>query len=205
MSTAMPSRQAERSERSTSALLGAAADLIVEGGFTSLTFAAIGERAGYSRGLVTARFGSKAGLMEALIHHIVGRWHHRNVLPEADGKPGLEGLLIVLDAIRAQAERDPRGLHVLYALIFEAVGHDELLRSRFAVFHQGMRDDFADLIRRGIRDGSIRATVEPAREAVSIVAELRGIGYQWLLDREGFQLSGPLRHLVATTRDRLSA
>jgi len=142
--------------------------------------------------------------MEALIRHIVGRWHHRNVLPQADGKPGLDGLLVVLDAIRAQAERDPRGLHVLYALIFEAVGHDELLRSRFAVFHQGMRDDFADLIRLGTRDGSIRAMVDPEQEAARIVAELRGIGYQWLLDRKGFELGRALRYLVATTREGLS-
>jgi hypothetical protein len=44
-----PNRQQERSRRSTRALLDAAAELIVEGGFESLTLAAIGERAGRMR------------------------------------------------------------------------------------------------------------------------------------------------------------
>jgi len=47
-------------------LLDAAADLIAEGGYEAMTLAAVGERAGYSRGLVTARFGSKDQLLEAL-------------------------------------------------------------------------------------------------------------------------------------------
>ncbi|MEZ5297594.1 MAG: helix-turn-helix domain-containing protein [Ilumatobacteraceae bacterium] len=77
------SRQAERSHRSSEALLDAAAELISEGGLGSMTFAAIGDRAGYSRGLVTARFGSKAGLVGALVRRVWGdcggrvrcRWH----------------------------------------------------------------------------------------------------------------------------------
>jgi AcrR family transcriptional regulator len=196
--------QAERSERSTTALLEAAADLIVEGGFNALTLASIGERAGYSRGLVTARFGSKDALIDALIRRIVGRWSHRNVLPRADGKPGLEGVLVILDAIRAQAERDPRGLRVLYSLMFEAVGPDDALRARFAAFHATMRSDIATLIARGIEDGSVRADVDAAAEAGLMVAGLRGIGYQWLLDPGGFDLVDQLAYLTATTRARLA-
>ena len=60
------SRQRERSERSTRALLDAAGEVIAEVGYGNMTLAAVGERAGYSRGLVTARFGSKEKLL--------GRW-----------------------------------------------------------------------------------------------------------------------------------
>jgi len=38
-----------------------------------MTLAAVGERAGYSRGLATARFGSKDELLRALVERIVGR------------------------------------------------------------------------------------------------------------------------------------
>jgi len=200
-----PTRQQERTERSTNALLDAAASLIVEGGFASLTFAAIGERAGYSRGLVTARFGSKEGLVEELIDRIVTTWNHRNVLPRTKDKTGLDGLDVLLDAIRRQAESDPRGLRVLYALMFEALGPDEELRTRFAKFHETMRADFARLISKGQTDGSIRRGLVPAREAALVVGGLRGIGYQWLVDPDRFDPVGALAYLHDTTTERLAA
>lgn len=199
-----PNKQQLRTERSTNALLEAAMDLIVEGGFDALTFAAIGERAGYSRGLVTARFGSKEGLIDALIDRIVTTWSHKNVLPRTKGRSGLDGVLIVIDAIRAQAARDPRGLQVLYSLMFEATS-DEELRLRFAKFHEMMRGDFAHFVRQGQRDGSIRRGRSSDREAALLVAGLRGIGYQWLLDLDGFDPVGPLKYLHDTTRERLAA
>jgi AcrR family transcriptional regulator len=198
-------KQQERTERSTNALLDAAASLIVEGGFASLTFAAIGERAGYSRGLVTARFGSKEGLVEELINRIVTTWSHRNVLPRTRGKPGLDGLEILIDAIRRQAEADPRGLRVLYALMFEALGPDEELRSQFARFHETMRADFARLISKGQHDGSIRKGLDPGREAALVVGGLRGVAYQWLLDPEHFDPASALAYLHDTTTARLAA
>lgn len=197
--------QAERSARSTTALLDAAADLIVEGGFSSCTLAAVGERAGYSRGLVTARFGSKDGLIEALIDRIVGTWSHRNVMPYTKGKSGLAGMTTMLDAIRRQAARDPRGLRVLYALIFEALGPDEFLRARIANFHREMRRDFARFISRGVRDGSVLPAISARSEATLIIAGLRGIGYQWLLDLEEFDPVSSLAYLHDTTTARLAA
>src|SRR5205807_8505552 len=133
--------------------------------------------AGSSRGLVTARFGSKDGLIDALIRRIVGLWSHRNVLPQTDGKPGLDGVIVILDAIRVQADRDARGLRVLYALVFEAVGPEPALRDRFARFHATMRTDIAALLARGVEDGSVRADVDSDLEAGLLVASLRGVGY----------------------------
>ena len=198
-------RQAQRTRDSTNALLHAAADLIVEGGFATMTFAAIGDRAGYSRGLVTARFGSKEGLVEALIQRIVGTWSHRNVIPHTKGRSGLEAITFMIDAIRRQAQTDPRGLQVLYALMFEALGADEALRSRFAKFHDEMRADFARFVAKGKRDGSVNKRLSPTDEAALIVAGLRGIGYQWLLDPEHFDPVPALTYLHETTSARLDS
>lgn len=197
-----PNKQQERTERSTNALLQAASELIVEGGFDSLTFAAIGERAGYSRGLVTARFGNKDGLIEALIERIVTTWSHKNVLPQTKGQPGMQRVVRLLGAIRAQAERDPAGLRVLYALMFEA-GGDQDLRERFARFHESMRNDFENAVRTGKRDGTVGSAVNARREGVFIVAALRGIAYQWQLDPDGFDPVDALQYLAETTEERL--
>jgi len=202
---ALPNKQQQRTERSTNALLEAAAELIAEGGFEALTFATIGERAGYSRGLVTARFGNKDGLIEALIDRIVTGWSHKNVLPRTKGRSGLEATLVLIDSIRAQAAKDPRALRVLYVLMFEAIGPDDELRQQFAKFHEGFRADFATYIKKGRRDGSIRKGVKPDAEGALLVAGIRGIGYQWLLDPTGFDPVASLQYLSDTTRDRLSA
>lgn len=196
-------KQQQRTERSTNALLEAASDLIVEGGFAALTFAAIGERSGYSRGMATARFGNKDGLIDALIERIVTTWSHKNVIPQTKGQTGLDGALILLDAIRAQAARDPRGLRVLYSLMFEAVGSDDDMVLRFAKFHEAMRADFARYIRKGQRDGSIRKGPSPDREGELLVAGLRGIGFQWLLDPGSFDPVKALTYLRNTSRERL--
>jgi AcrR family transcriptional regulator len=184
-------------------LLAAAGDLIVEGGFRAMTLAAVGERAGYSRGLVTARFGSKDQLLQALVERIVGQWSHRNVVPRTKGASGRDGVGIILEAIATQAERDPSALRVLYALMFEAVGPAVDLRPTFVQLHADMRNDFARLIRRGLRDGSVRPGISADSEAAVIVAGIRGIGYQWVLDPEGFEPVPALRYLARLTDERL--
>jgi hypothetical protein len=110
---------------------------------------------------------------------------------------------VLLDAIRAQAERDPRALRVLYALMFEALGPNADLRAHFVEFHRAMRSDITRLVRRGVRDGSIRADVDPAAEAVLIVGGLRGVAYQWALDAGAFDPVGALSYLTRVTEARL--
>jgi AcrR family transcriptional regulator len=202
--TAAPSRQKERTELSTARLLDAAGELITSGGYAAMTLAAVGERAGYSRGLATARFGSKDKLLEALIERIVTRWSYRNVLPRKAGRPGREQVLAQVEAIGVQADRDTGGLAVLYALVFESLGPIEYLHERFVAFHREMRSDLMTTIRQGMKDGSIAKDVDAAREAELIVAELRGIAYQWRLDPDGFDPAATFRYLVAAIDRRLT-
>ncbi len=197
------SRQAERSGLSTRRLLEAAGELISEGGYAAMTLSAVGARAGYSRGLVTARFGSKRDLLEALVDRISTTWNVRNVQPRTVGRNGLDGLLITLDAIRLQAKRDPTALRRLYALQFEALGPVPELRSHFVEFHRTMRSDMAAFVRRGLRDGSVVAGTSPKAEGAAIVGALRGIGYQWLLDPDEIDPAALLGHLITTVDRRL--
>jgi AcrR family transcriptional regulator len=202
--TAVVNRQRERSERSTRALLDAAGEVIAEVGYGNMTLAAVGERAGYSRGLVTARFGSKAKLLAALVERMTTGWTHRNVLPRTAGRTGREAVVTLLDAIRAQMQADPRAIRVLYALMFEALGPNPDLRAHFIEFHHVFRNDIARMLRRGVRDGSIRGDVDPAAESVCIVGGLRGVAYQWALDPDAFDPIAALAYLTRVTEIRLS-
>src|SRR3954454_4246859 len=73
--------QRERRDQAESALLTAAAELVVEQGVRSLTLARVGQRAGYSRGIVTHHFGGKQALVERLAR-----------ATQAAFVPGLDGL-----------------------------------------------------------------------------------------------------------------
>jgi AcrR family transcriptional regulator len=203
MTSAVPSRQQERSDLSTHRLLEAAGELIAERGYVGMTLAAVGERAGYSRGLVTIRFGSKANLLAALVKRITTGWSHRNFFPQTEGKSGLDAFLEVILAISRQFERDPHSIRLLYALMFEALGPNEELKHHFVVFHRRQRADMADILRSGIRDHSIRSETVVDDEAVAIITGLRGIAYQWLLDPDGFPPIPALLHLHETTDRRL--
>ena len=66
MTTTDRRTQQQRRDQAEAALLNAAAELVVEQGVHSLTLARVGERARYSRGLVTHYFGSKQALLQRL-------------------------------------------------------------------------------------------------------------------------------------------
>src|SRR6185437_11317591 len=92
MTTARRTQQQRRDQAET-ALLNAAAELAVEHGVRSLTLARVGERAGYSRGIVTHHFGSKQGLVDALARSVQGGF-----VPGLEERaPGLERLLALID------------------------------------------------------------------------------------------------------------
>ncbi len=183
-----PSRQVVRVERSTEALLDAAADLVAEGGLAAATFAAIGERAGYSRGLVTARFGSKAGLVEALIKRVWSALREAGIVPLRRRATGLQSLIGLVEGIHRQAVDNERDMRAMNALIFEALGADDALRERMAAFSEAMRSEVADALRRGIDDGSVRSIADPVRDAAVVTSALLGIAYQWLLEADGFDV-----------------
>jgi AcrR family transcriptional regulator len=204
MTNPSPGRQAERTERSTDALLRATAELIAERGVAAMTFAAIAERAGYSRGLVTARFGSKEGLVDAIIHRVWGRLRHLRVLPGIEDRTGLDSVLVLVAGIRDQAVNDSVEMRALAALMFEAVNDDGALRSRFVRFHDAMRDDLAVALHKGIEDGTVRPELDPQREATMIVGVLRGTSYQWLLDPDHFDPGQAYTTIVDVLRDRLA-
>ncbi|CAN0427695.1 unnamed protein product, partial [Phaeothamnion confervicola] len=66
--------QTERREEAERRLLDAALAIVARTGTVRLTLAEVGEAAGYSRGLPAHRFGSKAGLLRALVAHIHARF-----------------------------------------------------------------------------------------------------------------------------------
>jgi AcrR family transcriptional regulator len=191
MPTRTPRRtQAERREQTESALLQAAAELVVEGGVQALTLARVGERAGYSRGIVTHHFGSKKALVDAL-----ARASQAGFVPGAPHEPGLDRLLHLVEGYVAALGGMPtmrRAFLLLWAEATTSADLAETFRERDERFRADLRADVAA----GIAAGTVRADLDPHDVAVAVLGQLRGIGLQHQLDPAAVPTER-LRHVVA--------
>lgn len=178
----MPETKQERSALSTSKLLDAAADLIAERGYERMTLAAIGERAGYTHGLVTARFGSKEGLLWALIERMVVGWQHEQVIQKLADAGGAQAVHGVLAEMRKSWRSKPKHMKALYVLMFEALLPIPMLNERMRDLHRTLRADVEKAINRGIEEGTVAPDVDAPATARLIVGALRGVTYQAMLD-----------------------
>jgi AcrR family transcriptional regulator len=192
--------QEQRRTATRAALLGAAAELVVESGVRALTLARVGERAGYSRGIVTHHFGSKQALLDAL-----AKSSQIGFVPGVGGMPpGLERLVFLIEGYVRELGRDGIASRAFLLLWAEAATASELsaiFRQRDEAFRADLRDDVAA----GITDGTIRADIDPQDVAVAVLGQLRGIGMQRLLDANAVDAQR-LSHTVAQQwRQALSA
>lgn len=182
--------QQERRDQAEAALLTAAAELVVEHGVRSLTLARVGERAGYSRGIVTHHFGAKQALVERLAHATQAGF----VPGLEDLPPGLDRLLRLIDGYVGELGRIGVFNRAFLLLWAEAATQPELasiFRERDAAFRADLRED----VEAGIADGTIDPGADPAEVAVAVVGQLRGIALQRLLDPEAVD-TAQLRHTV---------
>jgi AcrR family transcriptional regulator len=182
--------QQERREKTEVALLTAAAELVVQDGVRSVTLARIGERAGYSRGIVTHQFGTKRAMLEAL-----ARATQTGFVPGlADLPPGLERVLRLIDGYIGALDGIGLMNRAFLLLWAEAATAPELapiFRERDEAFRADIRDDVAA----GIAEGTVRPDTCADDVAVAVVGQLRGIGLQYLLDPGAIDI-GRLRRAV---------
>ncbi|MFZ3035630.1 MAG: TetR/AcrR family transcriptional regulator [Parvibaculum sp.] len=173
--------QAERRAESDEKLLLAAASLIAEEGFNAATFEKIGARAGYSRGLASQRFGSKDGLIEALINELHLRSDNLNAQEGIDALSGLEEVLASVDIFlrNFEAETELRAYFIAMAGTVATLSH---LRAAFAASHQKAKERFMAQIERGQRDATISPELDADAAALMIGSLLLGVSTQWLID-----------------------
>lgn len=186
--------QAERRALSDRRIMEAALKLIARQGSNRTTLAEVGEAAGYSYGLVTNRFGSKAGLIEAVLKSVQTHFALR-ALPEMGNVTGIEALKVLIDAYLTKVESV--GRRALYVLMGEALGPVPEIRADMTRADRVFRHSLQRHIKRGIESGEIKLDIDPARQAALLLATLRGISLQSLLDPSAIDLSAVSRDLQA--------
>jgi AcrR family transcriptional regulator len=192
--------QQERRDQAEAALLNATAELIVEEGVRSLTLARVGERAAYSRGLVTHYFGSKQALLQRLAQAT-----QSGFVPGLDGQPpGLGRLLSLIDGYigaLGQLRMQNRAFLLLWAEAATASDLADIFRERDESFRAELRADVAA----GIADGTVRPDTPAEEVAVAVLAQLRGIGLQRLVDSPAVDTERLRRSVAGQWRRALTA
>ena len=195
--------QSDRRQQSESELLRAAAALIAEQGTAAATFENIGARAGYSRGLVTQRFGSKQGLIEALIARLQARIQGLLDDRQLDTLDGLEAILAFVDIFLRNLAQDGE-LRAYFVLMAGAVAEVSDQRGPFAAAHKEVEVRLEGLVLRGQAEGVIRAGLNPDAAALIVGSLLLGLSTQLLVD-PGMDLE-PIRETsLATLRASFAA
>ncbi len=172
--------QAERRRESTRQLMRAAAELVAEKGWTATSLSEVARRAGYSATLVGQRFGSKAGLVDALVerHARQGARVTQEVISRAQDPR--EAISEVIRTYASTLREHPTWSEAILVLMAEALGP---LRDRQEIFRDLNRryivafDELLEAAEPRLMD-SYRNLL-----ALRIVARLRGLTLISLLDQ----------------------
>jgi TetR/AcrR family acrAB operon transcriptional repressor len=162
------SRQAEISAESRTRLLVAAWDLLAEGGTRATTVQAVSERAGISRGSISWHFGSKEGLIVAVVNNAFDILAD-NITAVFDS-PGPHGWEAVLNA-QAIVLSDKR-FRIFGTLALEAVTEKGPVAEAFTQEPRRIRDLYADFI---ARHGLVSDGIDPTDAATALRAMTLGL------------------------------
>ncbi|WP_166903943.1 TetR/AcrR family transcriptional regulator [Mycobacterium sp. DL440] len=189
--------QPERVELSSRRLLQAAAELIVEKGWEATTAAEIGRRAGYSRAMVHARYGSKDAILEAFQDVYVARLN-----PDAEpGATGLQQVLAHFDRVQEIHAEDPAVTRAMFVSAFEAVKTTSPLRDGVRTQLSAAAVKIDTGLRAGITDGSLRPDIDVDMALRDITGAIFGLAFQWVVLPEEHDLD----HEIDCVRARITS
>lgn len=190
--------QKERSELSDRLMTKAAIELLVERGVRGTTLASIGERAGYSRGLVTHSFGSKAGLL-AHVHDTVAREWVAFVEDTVGDATGIEALQRVADALLKFIIEEPTELRAMYLLRYASIDPGADYRANVEKVNRAHVRALKEWIAEGQREGTVNPCVDADTAALVFASTVDGMLYRWFV-----QPDLPVQALHAAIREELA-
>ena len=179
--------QAERTALSDARMFEAAMQLIIEQGTHSTTLKEIGERAGYSRGLASNRFGSKDALFAQLTLRFNNSWT-QELANKVGERTGAEACLAALRAVEGFLASHSEYMQAMYILWFESISSHNDVRDHLAAYQAIYRKDVAHWVQDGIEAGEIDPSVDAECYAFQFCSFIFGTVYQWLVAPESVDL-----------------
>ncbi len=174
--------QSQRKAESERLLILAARRLFARQGYMRTTVSQIGEEAGYTGPLVSARFGSKEGLLRAVVRHSTKAFREDQLEPALKQGTATQALQAYIEIYLLEVTRRESHIRALYAIMGEAVSSVPEIREDIARLTRRMRAHVAEMVERGVREGDFRTEVDTSATATLVIALLRGLTMQALLD-----------------------
>ncbi|MGK2739794.1 TetR/AcrR family transcriptional regulator [Tepidicaulis sp. LMO-SS28] len=194
--------QAERKAEAEQKLLASAALLFAEKGSTGTSLNEVARQADLSAGLVAHHFGSKSGLIDALVAQVAASGLediYRPVLERGTGYDTILGLVDAYIGALAHAKTTASNrvstetwLKALYVTMAESLGPASDKRALFAAHNRGFVSMLEEQVDAARAKGEITAEAPPRAVAEFIVSALRGWTLLHLIDPDHYQ-PGTLR------------
>lgn len=190
-----PGNRRARAEARRAQIVAVAAELFARNGYRGTGLAEVAARVGISLPGVLHHFGTKEGLLQAVIEQRDA--DSEFFVMEQLGGTGADALRDLPTAARHVA-RLPELAKLFAVLVAEnlepgAPAHDHFVRR-----YRAIRALVASRIRRSQRAGETRPDVDPEQKAAEIIATLDGLNTQWLLDPESMDIVAAVESYAAT-------
>ncbi|WP_210415844.1 TetR/AcrR family transcriptional regulator [Humibacter ginsenosidimutans] len=194
------SKQQARTLERREAVLKAAMSVFGAHGYNKGALVEVAQQAGMTHAGVLHHFGSKEGLLVAVL-----RYRDGEAVDGVAGRPQVTGpafLSHLLDTVDTNTHQ--RGVVQTYAVLSaESVtdGHpaQEYFRGRMA----GLREKLIGVIRDVVGDGPSEKDLNDAASA--IIAVMDGMQVQWLLDPDAVDMPGTVELVMNEIVDRLAS
>ena len=124
MPASATSRKTARGEASRRRILDSATSLICERGYSGTSVDAVCKRAGVVKTALYWHFGSKAGLLAAIIHEITEQWVDDLENEAAEGQSPIERLDAMLVGFRDMITNRQHSLQIVAAIVAEPANID---------------------------------------------------------------------------------
>ena len=164
-------------------LVRAAAELVGEIGPARVTLANVGERAGYSRGLATHHFGSKGALMQRLVDTVTSQF--RDAMSEESQSDSPIDQLRQLDRLLLPGGLRPSAGEPGPAGAVGGCGGRRRPRTsgpQMISADREFREEIEKRIQLAVSAGDVHGLGRPHGLATVIIAMLRGVALQRVLD-----------------------
>ena len=191
--------QEERREEAETRLLEAAIKMIAENGVDAFTLADVGEAAGYSRGLPAHYFGTKSDLLIKVIGYIRAKYLDSWRTFEGNPHVTADDIIEEVDSFIERSMKNPTAIRAFLAAMSGALYNSKLADVASKVNADEVAK-FEDAFRNGIEHGEINPAIDPHRTAIMLIATVRGIVMQWLLNPKKTELEALAKELLMLMR-----
>jgi len=172
-----------RAEKTRERILKVAEECFARDGYDATGVAGICEQAGVTKGAFYHHFPTKQALFLALLQGWLSRLDTGIEVLRA-GAPTVPQELLHMAGVARFIFSEARGRLPIFLEFMTQASHDQEVWQATVAPYRRYHDRFAELVRAGIAEGSLRP-VDPVTAALTVVALALGILLQGLLDRNG--------------------